>query len=258
MSKPPSKPKSGIGSVKEYNVRLAKTGIVHHGMGFNANLNVNFDKWDEVTIQRENNWEQSRPKEEEQPRYGPGTAYNGGRKRFRKTSPPKKYRAKDQPWILTVGGKQGRQYKGNREEERGNLFLFLQAKDGWIDAYPIKDWYNFQRIPTHKTLSAEEEYEPVPKKNADSDYSDIESELNWYDRKPNNRDVGRKGKQHELGVNKDDEDPDEGSDDSDDESDDSDSDDESDDSDDESDDSDSESDDEEDSDDSDSSSTEDE
>ncbi|XP_030379294.1 pheromone-processing carboxypeptidase KEX1-like [Scaptodrosophila lebanonensis] len=101
-----------------------------------------------------------------------------------------------------------------------------------------------------------EEYEPVPKKNADSDYSDIESELNWYDRKPNNRDVGRKGKQHELGVNKDDEDPDEGSDDSDDESDDSD--DESDDSDDESDDSDSESDDEEDSDDSDSSSTEDE
>ena len=35
-------------------------------------------------------------------------------------------------------------------------YVFVQGFDRTVNAYPVKEWYNFQSINRYKTLSAEE------------------------------------------------------------------------------------------------------
>lgn len=64
-----------------------------------------------------------------------------------------------QPWILKVGGKSGKKFRGIREggvSAYASFYVFAHAPDGAIEAYPLNEWYNFQPIQRYKALSAEE------------------------------------------------------------------------------------------------------
>lgn len=49
---------------------------MHHVMRFNATLKVDFAKWKNVKMERENNMREARPMEEEMPKFGAGSEYN--------------------------------------------------------------------------------------------------------------------------------------------------------------------------------------
>ena len=50
-------------------------------------------------------------------------------------------------------------FKGIREggvSDNVSWYVFLQAKDGAFEAFPVEEWYNFQPINRYKALNAEE------------------------------------------------------------------------------------------------------
>ncbi|XP_017482617.1 PREDICTED: general transcription factor IIF subunit 1 [Rhagoletis zephyria] len=151
-------------NVQEFNIRVPKNlRKKHHVMRFNATLNVDFAQWRGVKMERENNMKEFRGMEEDMPKFGAGSEYNRDlreevrRKKFGIIA--KKYRPEAQPWILKVGGKNGKKFKGIREggvSENAAFYVFTHAPDGAIEAYPLNEWYNFQPIQRYKSLSAEE------------------------------------------------------------------------------------------------------
>ncbi|XP_017874927.1 PREDICTED: general transcription factor IIF subunit 1 [Drosophila arizonae] len=154
---------SGSGNVQEFKIRVPKMRKKHHVMRFNATLNVDFAQWRNVKLERENNMKEFRGIDEEQPKFGAGSEYNrdqreeARRKKFGIIA--RKYRPEAQPWILKVGGKTGKKFKGIREGgvgENAAFYVFTHAPDGAIEAYPLNEWYNFQPIQRYKSLSAEE------------------------------------------------------------------------------------------------------
>lgn len=61
--------------------------------------------------------------------------------------------------MLKVGGKGGKKFRGTREggiTEYASYYVFTHAPDGAIEAYPLREWYNFQPAQRYKTLSAEQ------------------------------------------------------------------------------------------------------
>ncbi|XP_030373967.1 general transcription factor IIF subunit 1 [Scaptodrosophila lebanonensis] len=158
-----SAPGSSAGNVQEFKIRVPKMRKKHHVMRFNATLNVDFAQWRNVKLERENNMKEFRGMDEDQPKFGAGSEYNRDlreevrRKKFGIIA--KKYRPEAQPWILKVGGKTGKKFKGIREGgvgENAAFYVFTHAPDGAIEAYPLNEWYNFQPIQRYKSLSAEE------------------------------------------------------------------------------------------------------
>ncbi|XP_034115925.1 general transcription factor IIF subunit 1 [Drosophila albomicans] len=154
---------SSSASVQEFKIRVPKMRKKHHVMRFNATLNVDFAQWRNVKLERENNMKEFRGIDEDQPKFGAGSEYNrdqreeARRKKFGIIA--RKYRPDAQPWILKVGGKTGKKFKGIREGgvgENAAFYVFTHAPDGAIEAYPLNEWYNFQPIQRYKSLSAEE------------------------------------------------------------------------------------------------------
>ncbi|XP_037928970.1 general transcription factor IIF subunit 1-like [Teleopsis dalmanni] len=151
-------------TVQEFNIRVPKNvRKKYHVMRYNATLNVDFATWRNVKLERENNMKEFRGMEEDVPKFGAGSEYNRDlreevrRKKFGISA--KKYRPEAQPWILKVGGKTGKKFKGIREGgvgENAAFYVFTHAPDGAIEAYPLHEWYNFQPIQRYKSLSAEE------------------------------------------------------------------------------------------------------
>ncbi|XP_013102153.1 general transcription factor IIF subunit 1 [Stomoxys calcitrans] len=151
-------------NVQEFKIRVPKSlRKKHHVMRFNATLNVDFAQWRSVKLERENNMREFKGAEEDMPKFGAGSEYNRDlreevrRKKFGIIA--KKYRPEAQPWILKVGGKSGKKFKGIREggvSENAAFYVFTHAPDGAIEAYPLNEWYNFQPIQRYKSLSAEE------------------------------------------------------------------------------------------------------
>lgn len=132
-------------------------------MRFNATLNVDFAQWKNVKMERENNMREYRGFDEDMPKFGAGSEYNRDlreevrRKKYGITA--RKYKPDAQPWILKVGGKTGKKFRGIREGgvgENAAFYVFTHAPDGAIEAYPLNEWYNFQPINRYKALSAEE------------------------------------------------------------------------------------------------------
>ncbi|CAH3860823.1 general transcription factor IIF subunit 1 [Pieris brassicae] len=160
-------------SVQEFKIRVPKDGQKkYHVMRFNATLNVDFAKWTHVKMERENNIKEYKGIDEDMPKYGAGSEYGRGlreearRKKFGIIS--RKYKPEDQPWILKVGGKTGKKFKGIREggvSENTAYYVFTHAADGAIDAYPLQEWYNFQPIQRYKALSAEEAEQEFGRRN---------------------------------------------------------------------------------------------
>ncbi|KAH8380693.1 hypothetical protein KR009_004649, partial [Drosophila setifemur] len=154
---------SSSSNVQEFKIRVPKMRKKHHVMRFNATLNVDFAQWRNVKLERENNMKEFRGMDEDQPKFGAGSEYNrdqreeARRKKFGIIA--RKYRPEAQPWILKVGGKTGKKFKGIREGgvgENAAFYVFTHAPDGAIEAYPLNEWYNFQPIHRYKSLSAEE------------------------------------------------------------------------------------------------------
>lgn len=132
-------------------------------MRFNATLNVDFSQWKMVKLERENNLKDFKGFDEDMPKFGAGSEYNRElreevrRKKYGIIA--KRYKPEAQPYILKVGGKSGKKFRGVREGgvgENAAFYVFAHAPDGAIEAYPLNEWYNFQPIQRYKALSAEE------------------------------------------------------------------------------------------------------
>jgi len=101
--------------------------------------------------------------QDDDPKFGAGSVFGKDVKeeaRRKKLGITRKvYDPEAQPWLMRVGGKGGRKYKGIREGGVSNnttFYVFTHGKDGAFEAFPIKDWYNFTPIQRYKTLDAEE------------------------------------------------------------------------------------------------------
>lgn len=85
-------------------------------MRFNGAIGVDFTKWNQVKMERENNMVQFKSFTEDMPKFGSGSEYGreqreeARRKKYGIIS--KKYRPEDQPWVLQHGGKQGKKFRG--------------------------------------------------------------------------------------------------------------------------------------------------
>lgn len=173
VSKPPVVP-----SVQEFSIRVPKNSKKKHNvMRFNATLNVDFSKWTQVKMERENNMKEYKSIEEEIPKFGAGSEFGrdareeARRKKYGITS--RKYKPEDQPWILKSGGKTGKKFKGIREggvSENAAYYVFTHAPDGAIEAFPLHEWYNFQPIQRYKALSAEEAEQEFSRRNKVMNY----------------------------------------------------------------------------------------
>ncbi|XP_046412368.1 general transcription factor IIF subunit 1 isoform X1 [Neodiprion virginianus] len=162
-----------VPSVQEYSIRVPKNSKKKHNvMRFNATLNVDFSKWSQVKMERENNMKEYKGMDEEMPKFGAGSEFGrdareeARRKKFGITS--RKYKPEDQPWILKSGGKTGKKFKGIREggvSENAAYYVFTHAPDGAIEAFPLHEWYNFQPIQRYKALSAEEAEQEFSRRN---------------------------------------------------------------------------------------------
>lgn len=146
-------------------------------MRFNATLNVDFAQWRNVRLERENNMRDMRGMDEDMPRFGAGSEYNRDfreevrRKKYGITM--KKYKPEAQPWILKVDGKNGKKFRGIREGgvgENAAFYVFTHAPDGFIDAFPLHEWYNFQPVHRYKSLSAEEAEAEFGRRNKTMNY----------------------------------------------------------------------------------------
>ncbi|XP_076670825.1 transcription factor IIFalpha [Andrena cerasifolii] len=165
-------------SVQEFSIRVPKNNKKKHNvMRFNATLNVDFSKWSQVKMERENNMKEYKGIEEEVPKFGAGSEFGrdareeARRKKFGITS--RKYKPDDQPWILKSGGKTGKKFKGIREggvSENAAYYVFTHAADGAIEAFPLHEWYNFQPIQRYKALSAEEAEQEFSRRNKVMNY----------------------------------------------------------------------------------------
>jgi len=136
----------------------------YHVMKFNASLNIDFSKWTQARMVRENNQKilNLQPQDDD-PKFGAGSVFGKDVKeeaRRKKLGITRRvYDPEAQPWLMRLGGKGGKKYKGIREGGVSNnttFYVFTHGKDGAFEAFPIKDWYNFTPIQRYKTLDAEE------------------------------------------------------------------------------------------------------
>ncbi|XP_075229010.1 general transcription factor IIF subunit 1-like isoform X2 [Lycorma delicatula] len=169
---------SGTPAIQEFSIRVPKNvRKKYHMMRFNSVLNVDFSKWTQVKMERENNQREFKGPDEEQPKFGAGSEFGREAKEEARRKKygiiTKKYRPEDQPWILKVGGKTGKKFKGIREGgfgENAAYYVFTHASDGAIEAYPLCEWYNFQPIARYKALSAEEAEQEFGRRNKAMNY----------------------------------------------------------------------------------------
>ncbi|CAH0772597.1 unnamed protein product [Bemisia tabaci] len=157
---------------QEYSIIVPKNpNKQYHVMRYNSSFNVDFLKWTQVKMERENNQRQTNA-DEEMPKFGAGSEFGreakeeARKKKFGYVS--HKYRAEDQPWILKCGGKNGKKFKGVREGgvgENAAYYVFSHNNDGKIEACPIQEWYNFQPIQRYKALSVEEAEQEFGRRN---------------------------------------------------------------------------------------------
>ena len=164
MSRPGARPAvpPAAPAMQEYSIRMAeKSNKQHHLMKFNYNLNVSFDKWSSVKMERENNLKNFKGfQQEEQPKFGAGSEYNREAKEEARRKKYginiKKYNANAQPWILEDGNKK---FRGTREGgigDNSSYYVFAHNEDGTITAHKLEEWYSFQPIQRYKPLSAEQ------------------------------------------------------------------------------------------------------
>lgn len=174
-----STPKPASGPTQEFSIRVPKnTKKRHNVMRFTSTLNVDFTKWSQVKMERENNLREYKGMDEDTPKFGAGSEFGrDAREEARKKKYgiiSRKYKPEDQPWILKAGGKTGKKFRGIKEggiSQYASYYIFTHAQDGAIEAFPLNEWYNFQPIQRYKTLSAEE---------AEAEFAHRNSVMNYF------------------------------------------------------------------------------
>ncbi|KAJ6225354.1 hypothetical protein RDWZM_003899 [Blomia tropicalis] len=139
-------------------------------MRFNTTLGTEDLKFKHCKMERENLFKEVKEEEEvEHPEFGAGSEY--GRKEReearRRKYEKRKNKQNNSPWILKVGGKQGKKFRGVREggvTENTSYYVFFQAPDGAFEAFPVNEWYKFSPFQRYKALSAEEAEEKFNKR----------------------------------------------------------------------------------------------
>jgi transcription initiation factor TFIIF subunit alpha len=135
-----------------------------HIMKYNASIKMDLSSWSQVRMVRENNQKYINTHQtEETPKFGAGSAFGKDAKEEARRKKlgivSRKYRSEAQPWLLKVGGKTGKKYRGVREGGITNnttYYVFTHGNDGVVSAYPISEWYNFTPIMRYKTLDVDE------------------------------------------------------------------------------------------------------
>ncbi|XP_068249344.1 general transcription factor IIF subunit 1 isoform X2 [Palaemon carinicauda] len=166
------------GSIQEYVVKAPKTTKKKFNMmRFHSALGIEFKTWAHAKMERENNMKEFRSMEDEMPKFGAGSEFGREQKEEARRKKfgihMKKYRPEDQPWILTIGGKGGKKFKGIREggvSENSSWYVFMQGKDGAFEAYPVEEWYNYKLIQRYKSLTAEEAEQHFERRNKIMNY----------------------------------------------------------------------------------------
>ncbi|XP_022919551.2 general transcription factor IIF subunit 1 [Onthophagus taurus] len=169
---------SSNSSVQEFSIRVPKhVPKKHHVMRFNANLGIDFSKWTQVKMERENNMREFKGIEEDQPKFGAGSEFGREAKEEARRKKlgiiTRKYKPEDQPWILKLFSGGVKKFKGIREggvSENASYYVFTHAADGAIEAFPLYEWYKFQPIQRYKALSAEEAELEFSKRNKHLNY----------------------------------------------------------------------------------------
>ena len=111
------------GAEQEFSVRVPSREETKkfHVMKFNASLNVDFSKWTQARMVRENNQKivNSTQPVDDDPKFGAGSVFGKDMKEEARRQKlgiiRKKYNPDAQPWLMRVGGKGGRKYRGVRE-----------------------------------------------------------------------------------------------------------------------------------------------
>ncbi|CAB3369528.1 Hypothetical predicted protein [Cloeon dipterum] len=169
-------------NVNEYVIRCPKnTSKKFQVMRFASERDLDFKKWSNVKMERENNLREFKGvADEEQPKFGAGSEFGrdqreeARRKKLGIVS--KKYRPDDQPWLLKVGGKTGKKFKGIRDggiNQNAAYYIFFHAPGGHIEAYPLQEWYNFVATQRFKALTCEEADEYFNKRNQQIDFYNV-------------------------------------------------------------------------------------
>jgi len=151
---------------QEFTVRVPNStdDKSYHVMKYNNSIKVDFSNWSQVRMVRENNQKfMNLYQQEEQPKFGAGSAFGKDLKEEARRKKlgiiSRKYNADNQPWLLKVGGKTGKKFKGVREggiTANTTYYVFQHGKDGVVQAYPISHFYNFTPINRYKTMDADE------------------------------------------------------------------------------------------------------
>lgn len=151
---------------QEFTVRVPNStdDKSYHVMKYNNSNKVDFTNWSQVRMVRENNQKfMNLYQQEDQPKFGAGSAFGKDLKEEARRKKlgiiSRKYNAEAQPWLLKVGGKTGKKFKGVREggiTANTTYYVFQHGKDGVVQAYPISHFYNFTPINRYKALDAEE------------------------------------------------------------------------------------------------------
>lgn len=167
------------GGVQEYTVRVPRSSNKQHSvMQFNNSLTVDFTKWTHVKMMRETPTKETL--EDDTPKFGADSEFGkeareeARRRRFGYVA--KKQSIENYPWLMKVGGKTGRRYRGVRGggiTENAAYYVFTQAKDGAFEAFPVSEWYNFQYVQRYKALSAEEAEEEFSKRDKIMNYFSV-------------------------------------------------------------------------------------
>lgn len=147
-------------------------------MQFNRQNKVDFKQWNQVKMERENNLKEFKATVgEDLPLYGAGSEF--GRERREEARKKKfgvrvqKYKEEDQPWILKLGGKQGKKFRGRKEglvAENSSYYVFKQLPDSTFEAYPVDSFYNFMPMIQYRTLNAEEAEEEFGRRDRTMNY----------------------------------------------------------------------------------------
>ncbi|KAF0312183.1 General transcription factor IIF subunit 1 [Amphibalanus amphitrite] len=163
-------------TVQEYSVRVPKTQHKQNCvMQFNSSLLVDFTKWNQVKMVREVPVKADAGPED--PKFGAGSEFGkemreeARRKKLGIVA--KKIKPDSYPWLMRVGGKNGKKYRGVRGgsvTENASYYVFTQAKDGAFEASPVSEWYNFQHVQRYKALTAEEAEEQFTKRDKIMNY----------------------------------------------------------------------------------------
>ncbi|XP_043245513.1 general transcription factor IIF subunit 1-like isoform X1 [Amphibalanus amphitrite] len=163
-------------TVQEYSVRVPKTQHKQNCvMQFNSSLLVDFTKWNQVKMVREVPVKAEAGPED--PKFGAGSEFGKDMREEARRKKlgivAKKIKPDSYPWLMRVGGKNGKKYRGVRGgsvTENASYYVFTQAKDGAFEASPVSEWYNFQHVQRYKALTAEEAEEQFTKRDKIMNY----------------------------------------------------------------------------------------